>query len=43
MVRMILDAIENLYVISGRTFSWSEDKINYDDSGIPVSFEDTLE
>ena len=43
LVRLIMEAMEDLYVISGRTFSWSEDKITYDESGVPATFEDTLE
>lgn len=43
LVRLIINAIKDLYVISGRTFSWSYDKITYDESGVPSSFEDTLE
>lgn len=43
MVRMIKDAIEDLYVISGRAMSYSEDKFEYDESGVVISFADTLE
>lgn len=42
-VRFITDAIEDLYVISGRTFSFSEDKFGYDETGVAVTFADTLE
>lgn len=43
LVRLIIDAIETLYVISGRTFLWSDDKVLYDErSGVPYAFEDTL-
>lgn len=40
---MIVEAIKDLYVISGRTFSWADDKVTYDESGIPITFADTLE
>ena len=43
LVHLIADAIEELYVISGRTFLYSEDKFTLNESGDPVSFEDTLE
>ena len=42
-VRFIMEAIEDLYVISGRTFLFSEEKIRYDESGVPAEFADTLQ
>ena len=41
-VDWIAEAIRTLYVISGRTMLFSEDKFEYDDSGNPETFEDTL-
>lgn len=41
LVKMVVQAIKDLYVISGRALLWSDDKIIYE-SGSPSSFEDTL-
>lgn len=40
---LIKEAIEHLYVISGRTFLYSEDKFTLDDYDVPASFADDLE
>ena len=42
LAEMIVQAIKDLYVISGRTILWSNDKIVCDDDDHPVTFEDTL-
>ena len=39
---MIVEAIKDLYVISGKAFTWADDKVSYDQAGIPITFEDTL-
>lgn len=41
MVRLITDAIESLYVISGRAVQYSEENYEYDPNGAAVSFADT--
>ena len=41
LAKMIVEAIKDLYVISGRALLWSDDKIGYD-NGSPYIFEDTL-
>ncbi len=41
-VDLICDAIRRLYVISGRTFLFSEDKFQYDEDRIPVAWDDDL-
>ena len=43
LAEMIVQAIKALYVISGRTMLWSDEKLIYDDAGIPITFADTLE
>lgn len=43
LVFLIKEAIEHLYVISGRTFLYSEDKFTLDDYDVPESFADDLE
>lgn len=42
LAKMILSAIEDLYVISGRSSQWSDDLIVYD-ADMPSTFENTLE
>lgn len=42
LVRWITDAIRDLYVISGRTFSFSEDKFRKDETGVVAEFADDL-
>lgn len=42
LAKMIVQAIKDLYVISGRSFLWDDNKIIYDDTGTPSAFEDTL-
>lgn len=39
---MVVQAIKDLYVISGRTMLWSNDKIVEDEDGHPCTFADTL-
>lgn len=41
-VNWIAEAIRQLYVISGRTKTFSEDMFEYDKSGNAISFADTL-
>lgn len=42
LAEMIVQAIKDLYVISGRTMLWSDDKLIYDEDDHPTTFEDTL-
>ena len=42
MVAYVCDAIRRLYVISGRTFLFSEDKFVLDDNGL-MAFQDDME
>lgn len=43
LTHYIADAIEALYVVSGRTLRYSEDKMEYDESGAAVSFSENME
>lgn len=42
LAKMIVQAIKDLYVISGRSLLWDDDKIIYNDAATPSVFEDTL-
>ncbi len=42
LIDILVDAIRMLYVISGRTFQFSEDMVVYDED-MDVTFSDTLE
>ena len=42
LVWFTVDAIETLYVISGRSQIWSDDKIVCDETGVPSEFADDL-
>lgn len=42
LVDLVCDAIRKLYVISGRTFLFSEDSFIHDKTGMNVSFADDL-
>ena len=42
-IDLICDSIRKLYVISGRTFLFSEDKFIYDKEDVAVQFADNLE
>lgn len=42
LVLYIVDAIESLYVISGRSFLFSDDKFEFDEIGNAVRFADDL-
>lgn len=39
---MIVSAIKDLYVISGRTMLWEDEWITYDEDECPVTFEEDL-
>lgn len=41
-VDLICDAIRKLYVISGRTFSFSEDNFVYDETGVAVEWKEDM-
>ena len=43
LVHMIEDAIEDLYVISGRSNQYSEEKFELDETGNACTFEDDLQ
>lgn len=42
LVNYIVEAIESLYVLSGRTFSFDDGKFEYDETGVVISFADDL-
>ena len=42
LVNYIVEAIESLYVLSGRTFSFDDGKFEYDETGVAISFADEL-
>ena len=43
LANMIVQAIKDLYVISGRSMLWDDAKLVYDEDGHPSTFEDTLQ